>query len=151
MVAENQIPPPKSPLTIQINLFVLRLYFDWFMKTYLPAYTYRVTSEYRDEAHNAEIGGASNSAHVHGLARDFVLINTAGEVVGADQTKSVYDSYVAPNWKGYSEFENKDGVYHIHVNISREVGIYASVMGVAAIGVIGFKMFSSLGGKIDES
>lgn len=149
MASDSTIPPPKSPLTIQINLAILRLYFDWFAKKYLPAFVLRVTSEYRDAAHNAEVGGASNSAHVHGLARDFQLFNAAGEMVPLEQAQSVYNEFVLPNWYGYSEFEVADGVYHIHVNLSREIGIYANIIGLGSIGIIGFKMFQNLGGRED--
>lgn len=147
--SQLQIPPPKSPLTIQINLAVLRFVVNWFFKKYLPAYTSLVTSEYRTVEHNAEVGGAANSAHVHGLAQDFILVYANGQHVPEIQAKTIYDSYVAPNWPGFTEFESASSAegYHIHVNLSREITTYAGIAGVAGLGVVGFKLLTSMGGS----
>jgi len=41
----------------------------------------RITSGYRESAHNQRIGGAINSQHVHGRAADFQAVGVAPKVV----------------------------------------------------------------------
>ncbi len=141
-IDETKIPPPVSPVTIWINLQVLNFVFNQFMKKYLPTFTARITSEYRTAAHNAEVGGAENSAHVHGLARDFNL-QLDGVDIPKAQEKAVFDQFISPNWPGYSLWEGD----HIHVNLSRQITTYASIAGVAGVGLIGYKIISSMGGS----
>ncbi len=143
MADDTKIPPPSSPLTVQINLAVLRLVFDWFAAKYLPAFVPVITSEYRTEAHNKEVGGADNSAHVHGLARDFILQYKNGQAVPQLQQKAIFDEFIAPNWPGFALYEGD----HIHVNLNREISQYAGIAGVGLLGLVGYKIFTSIGGK----
>jgi len=148
MSVESEIPPPSFPLTVKINLAILQWYFDWFCKKYLPAFKPVITSGYRDASKNTEVGGAQNSAHLHGLAYDFVLQYPNGQPVPKTQAKAVFDDYIAPNWAGYSLWEETPaGVWHVHVNLSRHITEYAGVLGVAAIGIVGIEVFKHLGGS----
>lgn len=142
-VDEKTIPPPASPVTVQINLTILRFVFDWFCKKFLPAYKCQVTSEYRTKTHNTEVGGAENSAHVHGLAVDFILVYPQNnQPVPAIQAKKIFEEFVLPNWPGYALWEGD----HIHLNLSREISTYAGIAGVALIGLVGYKILTSMGG-----
>ncbi len=65
---EEQIPPPPEWLALYLyGLF--RVYLHGFMTRH-GVTEYRVTSGYRKPAHNEAVGGAKNSAHVHGLGED---------------------------------------------------------------------------------
>jgi hypothetical protein len=144
---ENAIPAPVNPLTLKINLTILRFVRDQFFKKYLPNFAPVITSDLRSAEHNAQVGGASNSAHVHGLAEDFVLTFKAGGPVSETQARAAYDQYIAPNWPGFTEWESsKPGEgYHIHWNLSREVTTYSSLIALAGLGVIGFFIVDSWG------
>lgn len=149
-MADNEatIPAPTNPLTVKINLAILGFYFDWFCKKYLPAFKPVITSSFRDSAKNESVGGAQNSAHLHGLAYDFILQYANGEPLPRAQAKAVYDEFVKPNWVGFSLWEESPGgVWHIHVNLSREISTYAAIMGVAAMGVVGFQIIKGFGGS----
>jgi hypothetical protein len=148
---ETKIKPPTNPLTAKINLAILGFYFDWFVKKYLPAFIPQITSGYRDPAKNASVDGAENSAHLHGLAYDFILKYPNGEPVPKAQAKAVFDTYVAPNWNGFALWEETPaGVWHIHVNLSRQITEYAGIMALAGMGVIGYQIFKSIGGSKHE-
>ena len=139
-VDEKTIPPPVSPLTVKLNLSILRFFSSMFAAKWFPSMEMVVTSDYRTKEHNTQIGGAENSAHVHGLAEDFQLkYKAGGQLVPEAQAKVVYDTIIAPNWPGYTEWEpssSKEG-YHVHWNLSREITSYIGPVGVAAIGIIG--------------
>lgn len=146
MSEEASIKPPANPLTAKINSTILGFYFDWFMKKWLPAFKPVITSGYRDPVHNKDVGGAENSAHLHGLAYDFVLEYQNGQAVPKSHAKVIFDEFVKPNWPGFALWEETpEGVWHIHVNLSRQITEYAAIAGVAAMGVIGFKIISSWG------
>ena len=145
---ETTIHPPSNPLTVKINLAILDYYFGWFCKKYLPAFKTVITSGYRDAAKNTAVDGAQNSAHLHGLAYDFVLKYPNGEIVPRSQAKAIYDEFIAPSWAGFSLFElESNNGYHVHVNLSRRVTEYASIMAVAGMGIIGFAIMKSIGDK----
>ncbi len=145
---ETKIKPPTNPMTAKINLAILGFYFDYFVKKYLPAFKPVITSSYREPEKNASVGGAENSAHLHGLAYDFILQYQNGEPVPKAQAKAVFNDFIAPNWAGFALWEESDkGVWHVHVNLSRKITEYASIMGVAAMGIIGFQIIKSLGGS----
>jgi len=145
---EQLIQPPKNPLTVKLNLAVLDYYFQAFVKKWLPAFTPVITSSYRTGTKNKEVGGAANSAHLHGLAYDFILKNSAGQAIPKLQAKKVFDEFIFPNWSGFSLFEaDESGGYHIHVNLSREISTYAGLTAIAGIGVIGFAIIQSWGGS----
>lgn len=134
MPSESLIPPPRSALVLRANGFLTRLMFDWFVAKYLPAYEARVTSDYRTIEHNAQIGGAENSAHTHNLAIDFVLYSN-GVPLDKERAKQVFNAFVLPDWPGFALFEEsataKPTGYHIHVNLSRGVTFYVSAFGAA--------------------
>lgn len=142
-VEENRIKPPKSPLTAKINLSILHFYFERFAKRYLPAFRYRITSDYRDTAKNKEVGGAANSAHLHGLALDFVLLDQNGKPVPKAQAKAVFDEFIAPNWPGFALWESD----HIHVNLSRKISEFTAAAGIAVLGALGIHLINKLTGE----
>jgi hypothetical protein len=145
---ENAIKPPINPLTAKINLAILGFYFDFFVKKYLPAFKPVITSGYRDPSKNESVGGAENSAHLHGLAYDFTLQYPNGEPVPKVQAKSIFDSFVLPNWPGFALWEETPaGVWHIHVNLSRKITEYAAIMALAGMGVVGFELIKLFGGN----
>lgn len=151
MANESEISPPSFPLTVKINLAILQYYFDLFCKRYLPAFKVVITSGYRDASKNSEVGGAQNSAHLHGLAYDFVLQYPNGQPVPKTQARAVFDEFILPNWAGFALWEETPaGGYHVHVNLSRHITEYAALLGVAGLGVIGIEIFKHLGGSRRE-
>lgn len=148
---ETKIKPPQNPITAKINLAILGWYFETFAKKFMPAFKPVITSSYRDPEKNHSVGGAENSAHLHGLAYDFVLQYPNGEPVPKAQAKAVFDDYVKPNWPGFALWEeSQKGGWHIHVNLSRRITEYAAILSVTAVGVIGFHLIKSLGGKDND-
>ncbi len=132
MADEKTIPPPKNPITIRLNGLVLAWYFDSFMDSRLKplGYSVEVTSEYRDPAKNDAVGGVSNSAHLHNLARDFVIKNSAGVILTEPDARKVFRDVVEPNWPGYAEFEPSvpgSKGWHIHVNLPRTVSTWTGL------------------------
>jgi len=81
MTKEHEIPPLKQPLSIKANSILTKFYIKKFMKDHLPGYTWKTTGGTRTKSRNEEVGGASNSAHLHGLAEDGVLMNLQGDVI----------------------------------------------------------------------
>ena len=147
---EKEIPPPVNPLTIKLNITIMRFVSKQFAARWLPNFDLVVTSDIRTAEHNKEIGGAANSAHVHGLAEDVVLKNRAtGKMLTESEARAVYGEFIAPNWPGYSEFEksNAGEGYHIHWNLSREISTYSGLVSMAGIGVIGFALLNKMQGK----
>lgn len=144
---ETKIPPPVNPLTVKINLWVLKLVFSNWAVKWLPTFDPVITSDYRTPAQNEAAGGAANSAHVHGLALDFALRSKAtGKMVDQAQAKKVYEDFVAANWPGYSHWESasaREG-YHIHVNLSRQITTYAGIVSLAGLGALGIAFLSGL-------
>lgn len=142
---EAKIGPPVNPLTVKINTAILGYYFDWFAKKYLPAFKPVITSSYRTAEKNESVGGAQNSAHLHGLAYDFVLEYQNGQPVPKAQARVLFDEFVKPNWHGFALWEETPaGVWHIHVNLSRKITEYAGAAAVAALGVVAFKVFQNI-------
>lgn len=147
MTNENEIPPPVSPLTVKLNLTVLRFIASQFSAKWLPAVERVVTSDYRTAEHNAAIpGSAKNSAHVHGLAEDFQMKYKAnGQPVPEVQAKAMYDQIIAPNWPGFTEWEGSSGKegYHIHWNLSREITTYMGLVGTLGLGIAGYAIIKT--------
>jgi hypothetical protein len=146
MTAENEIPAPINPLTLKINSVILGFVLDNFMKKQLPQYSRLTTSGLRTAEHNAEIGGVQNSAHVHGLAEDFQLLNHGAKVPEV-QARAAWEQFIKPNWPGFTEFENAHGAegYHVHVQLSREISTYAGIISLAGLGVLGFTIINKWG------
>lgn len=66
------------------------------MSLYIPHHCrYHVTSSYRSEEHNREVGGSPSSYHVKNLARDIVLVNCSPESVVAQLPPFI--SYIINN------------------------------------------------------
>lgn len=71
---ENDVPPAPPMLARVFSFLTVREVKSWLASTFGAApEDYRITSTLRDADHNAEVGGASNSAHLSGLAVDVVL------------------------------------------------------------------------------
>lgn len=134
-MTEQKIPAPVYPPTLWLNNLAIRMALDTFMRAHLPGFSYRITSSNRTTESNARAGGAVNSAHVHGLAMDFTLINSDGSKIPEAQAKILYTSTVAPLWgAGFTEFEasSTGEGYHIHVNLPRT---YSQTNSKIAIGL----------------
>jgi len=130
---------PKNPVTLAINGFLMDNYLRDFAEKNLPAYGYEITSAYRDEEKNREVGGVENSAHLYNLARDIVLTKN-GIALNSAQLKQVYDQFIKPSWEGYSKLYHS----HIHLNMDRELSEYTRFAGYAAtafIAAFGIKKF----------
>lgn len=145
---EASIPAPVNPLTLKLNLTILRYVSSLFSTKWLPALERVVTSDLRTASHNKDVGGVENSTHVHGLAEDFQLkYKGNGSLLSESQARAVYDQFIAPNWPGFTEFEKSSSGegYHIHWQLSREVSTYAGLITVAGIGVVGFALIKKMG------
>jgi len=144
---ETEISPPVNPLALKINLLILKYVREQFFKKYLPNYLPVITSDLRSADHNADLGGAVNSAHLHGLAEDFTLTTINGQAVPEIQAKAAYDQIIAPNWSGFSEWEPSSSGkgYHIHINLSREISIYSAAVGLLGLGVVGYAILKGWG------
>lgn len=137
---EKNIKPPRFPLTAAINGAITDFYFDYFMKKHFPAgYAYTVTSGHRSAEKNTEVGGAANSAHLHNLARDFV-VTKGGKLLNQTEYQTFYKNYIKDSWNGYSYTSGK----HIHVNLSRKIGIAANLLAVSVFGILGINLFTKL-------
>lgn len=146
MEDDSKVLPPKSPVTVKLNQAVLDFVFWHWVKKCLPGYGVTITSGYRTNAKNGEVGGAANSAHLHGLAYDFVYTNPAGKIITIEQARDVYQAMIEPYWPGFSLFEvSPSGVWHVHVNLSRHITTYMGMAGVAVIGAVGYKVAQKLG------
>jgi hypothetical protein len=138
---ENQIPPPAFPLTARINQAITDFYFDRFASKYLSDYEVRKTSGLREADHNEEVGGASNSAHLHGLAVDFQLWKNGQRVSPSEEAK-VFAQVVKPAWPGYAQNEPEKN--HIHVNLSRQITISTGLTSLAVFGFIAVPVVKKL-------
>lgn len=129
---------PKNPITIAINKGIMEKALKAFNNIYLPAYDLVVTSFYRTEQENQDAGGADDSAHMYGLATDYVLKNkTTGKILSDSQMKAVFDGFIKPNWKGYTYFSPKQpdtNTGWIHANLDRGLTKYTMWAGAAALG-----------------
>jgi len=138
---ETEIPPPSFPLTARINQAITDFYFDHFAAKYLSAYDVRKTSGLREADHNADVGGASNSAHLHGLAIDFQLWKNGARLSPAEEAR-VFDQVVKPNWPGFAQNEPEKN--HIHVNLTRQITVTTGLTSFAIAGVIAVPVFKRL-------
>ncbi|MCK5075523.1 MAG: hypothetical protein KAR38_04060 [Calditrichia bacterium] len=139
------MPPPKNPVTLKINGWLVENYLNSFMNRYLPAYTFRETSGYRDVDVNRDAGGVIDSSHLYNLAKDGNLVNIASnEIISEEEGKKLYDEYFVRYWEGYTEFspETPTKRWHIHANIDRGFTHYtkwAGILGGAIVGGIFLK------------
>lgn len=141
---ETKIRPPSFPLTARINQAITDFYFEHFARKYLAplGLEARITSTLREADHNAAVGGAANSAHVHGLAVDFQLFR-AGKRLGAAEESKVFRDVVAPNWPGYALDEVKEK-NHIHVNLTRQISVSTGITTAAVMGMIAIPVFKKI-------
>lgn len=136
---EFQIAPPSFPLTAKLNQAATDFYFDNFSRKYLIDYQVIVTSTLRDDTKNAAVGGAENSAHLHGLAVDFILARD-GKPIPERELKKVFDQIVAPRWPGFSLFEGD----HIHLNLTRRITPAMTLATFSVMGIVGVRLFKLL-------
>ena len=132
----DKVTPSTNPITIKINEWIFERYLNEFMAKYLPIYTWRKTSGYRDKEHNDEIGGAKDSAHLYGLAQDGNLINNStGKIIGDDIGAKIFNDYFVKHWEGYAKFypTTASSRWHIHINIDRDITKYTKMAGVISI------------------
>jgi hypothetical protein len=141
---ESKIRPPSFPLTARINQAITDFYFEHFAKKYLAplGIEARITSTLREIAHNAAVGGAANSAHVHGLAVDTQLFRNGKRLPPAEESK-VFADTIAPAWPGFAldEVKSKN---HIHLNLTRQITISTGITSAAVMGMIGIVVFKKL-------
>lgn len=136
----NDVVPPKNPITLKVNGWLVENYLHYFMNKYLPAFIFKETSGYRDEDHNREVGGVEDSSHLYNLARDGVLIRiSTGEMISEEEGFQLFNEYFAPFWNGYAEFNPTtiSESWYIHINLSRKLVTYTKWTGVFGISLIG--------------
>lgn len=141
---ETKIRPPSFPLTARINQAITDFYFEHFARKYLAplGLEARITSTLRDADHNHQVGGAANSAHVHGLAVDFQLFRGGKRLPAAEESK-VFKDVVAPNWPGFALDEVK-AKNHIHVNLTRQISVSTGITTAAVMGMVAIPIFKRL-------
>jgi len=138
---ENEIRPPTFPLTARINQAITDFYFDAFAAKYLSAYDVRKTSGLREADHNDDVGGAPNSAHLHGLAVDFQLWRN-GQRVPLKEEAAIFDQVIKPNWNGYAQNEPEKN--HVHVNLSRQITTSTEITTLAVFGFMAVPLIKRL-------
>lgn len=136
MQDDKHIQPPSNALALYFNESVINWYFPQWAQKHLPGYEVIITSKTRLPDKNTAVGGAANSAHLHGLAVDFILRKDGKPVVGED-FRRVFDTVVAPTWPGFALYESD----HIHVNLSRQVTLWAGVFAASIMGLLGLALY----------
>jgi len=135
---------PKNPVTLFINGWLTDNTLNNFMRRYLPAWDYKITSGYRDAEDQLRLKKkglkpATYSAHLYNLARDFVLVNKeTGKTATDEQMKKLFTEYFKPHWEGYAYFSRKQPgtkTGWIHLNIERKMSDVTSLIGLAAMGL----------------
>lgn len=130
------LKPPKNPVTLAINGWLIENYLDNFFKINLPAYEPIYTSEYRTPGHNKDVGGGPDSTHVYNLGRDFALKRKADGIILSDaQAENVFNDYFK-TWEGFAKFYPTgpgENSHHIHAHIDRDITTYTKYVGIAAI------------------
>lgn len=138
-MSEKLIPPPSNPLALGFNEAVINWYFPQWAGKHLSDFEVIITSKTRLPSKNEVIGGAANSAHLHGLAVDFVLRKN-GRPLTVEEFRSVYETRVKPSWPGFSLFETD----HIHVNLSREITTWAGVFAASVAALLGMMLYQGV-------
>lgn len=126
---EKRIPPPEEWVA-RATYSIFSAYVSWWLaRRGFSAVV--VTSGYRNPEKNAQVGGAANSAHLHGLAVDVAI--------PPDRMKEVADAWRAqgPGW--YAQTYRG----HVHLNAPRDVPARVLVV-VAGIAVAAVAVFGGL-------
>jgi len=102
-IPESDVPVPPAALVHAVIAPV----FKWWAARRLSSFgvtpdLYTITSADRTVAHNAEVGGVSDSAHIYGVGWD---------VTGSPGTLQMIEQ----NWPGFVLKESD----HLHVNMNR--------------------------------
>jgi hypothetical protein len=144
---ETKVPAPKNPLTVKLNQFIFRTFREIFWRQFLPTLDPIITSAYRTMERNTQVGGAVNSAHVHGLAEDWQMRQKNGVTLPEAQAKAIFEKLIKPNWPGYAYWEpsSPGEGYHVHAQLSREITTYAGLISMAGIGALGFAIINNWG------
>lgn len=139
---------PVNPITIAINKALLDKALNDMNDLYLPNFDIVITSQYRDKRKNEKVGGAEDSAHMYGLAADYVLKNkTSGVMLNDTQMKTVFDEFIKPHWPGYTYFSPKQAhtkTGWIHSNLERDISKYAGWAATAGLVAGGAFLFTKL-------
>lgn len=134
---------PKNPITIFINETITKSFFESFAKKYLPTFKPVVTSAFRTEEKNREVGGVPDSAHLYGLALDFYLTDPdTGQFIGQERQSQAFNQFIKPYWpeSGYALDEET----HIHLNLDRKITQATSVLGMGAIAILLYWFYRKL-------
>lgn len=128
---ENDVPPAPAALARLYSVVVVRMVKSWLAATFgAGPEDYRITSTLRDEDHNRDVGGASNSAHLSGLAVDLVLLPGFPASVAA----------VVAAWPfGYAYASG-----HVHLGVSRLLALSWARRVVLLGGVAGVALLPRL-------
>lgn len=131
---ENDVPPAPLLLARLYSVIVLRQVKSWLASTFgATPDDYRITSTLRDADHNADVGGASNSAHLSGLAVDVVLLPSFPASKAA----------VVAAWPfGYAYSSG-----HVHLGVSRLLALSWARRAVMLGGVAGVALLPRLVGS----
>lgn len=89
-----------------------RIFFSVWMRFAFPGIPYTIISAARTPEHNAEVGGAEDSAHMYGVALDVDLPGASRATL--DRVVRLWSEYV-PGGYAYAK------TYGVHVNASREL------------------------------
>jgi len=130
---ENDVPPAPPALAKLYSALTVRQVKSWLADTFgAEPSEYRITSTLRDPGHNADVGGARNSAHLSGLAVDVVLL------AGFPASKA----QVVDAWPfGYAYAEG-----HVHLGVSRLLALSWARRVVLLGGVAGAALLPRLVG-----
>lgn len=120
-----------NPITVKVNSFILEYYFKWFTFNHLSNYDLTITSTYRTPQRNESVGGAKNSAHLYGIAYDFVIKNENGTCLSKNEVETIFKNKIKPHWLGFCLNEGD----HIHVNLPR---IVAETTGIIFLVIVVF-------------
>ena len=131
---DGDIPPPPEWLSLYLH-GLMRARVALFLSA--AGISARVTSGYRSPAKNEDVGGAQNSAHLHGLAVDIVPYLDGGAALSWNDVAALWRAETG----GVALVESD----HIHLNLPRAWGwsVIRSLALFAALAVVVVVVFSS--------
>lgn len=135
---EKLIPAPPVWLARYLHTMLL-VHVEGFRGRLPAGVSFRISSGFRDPEHNQRVGGAANSAHMHGVAVDIVANS-------AKSAKIIHELWLRES--GGAAIIESD---HVHLNLSRAWGwsvirSLAAVIGLAAVLLL-LLLVEVLGGK----